>query len=157
MLQRSSRPSRGGPLRGLVRGSQARSCSKGIESSWLSGSGKGADLCGRILRGNDEERARQWMCFAVGRDLFFLGDLEQRALGLRGRAVDLVGENQLRERSARMESESTASRSKMDTPKDVCGQQVAGELDALEVQTEQSGEEVGERRLPTPGISSMSR
>ena len=46
-----------------------------------------------------------------------------------------------------MESESTASAVENGYAKDVCGQQVAGELDALEVQTEQSGEEVGERRL----------
>jgi hypothetical protein len=42
--------------------------------------------------------------------------LEQRALRLRAGAVDLVGEDDLREDRARMEAEARASRSKIDTP-----------------------------------------
>src|SRR5690606_37171391 len=52
----------------------------------------GALVLDRVHRRRDEERVRQFAGDAVGRDLTLLHRLQQRRLGLRGRAVDLVGE-----------------------------------------------------------------
>lgn len=50
-------------------------------------------LLHRVLRRDDHERCAHGMADAVDRDNALLHDLEQRALRLRTRAVDLVGQN----------------------------------------------------------------
>ena len=74
-------------------------------SSCDSGSAIGAELVGRILRGDHEERRGQGAGLALDRDLVFLHRLEQRALGLGAGAVDLVGEQHLREHRSGVEDE----------------------------------------------------
>ena len=50
-----------------------------------------------IFRRHDEERARQQERLVADGDLLLLHRFEQRALHLGGRAVDLVGKDQVRE------------------------------------------------------------
>ena len=51
----------------------------------------------RVLGGDDEERQLERVRLAVDRHLALLHRLEQRRLRLRGRAVDLVHEEDVRE------------------------------------------------------------
>ena len=51
----------------------------------------------RILRREHHERPRQQQGLALQADLMLLHDLEERALRLRRRAVDLVGQQDVRE------------------------------------------------------------
>ena len=97
---------------------------------------KGADLVRRVLRGDDEKRLRKGARVAVDRDLVFLHRLEQCALRLGRRPVDLVGEDQLREYRPRLEFEFAAGLPEHRDADDIGWQQVAGELDAAEAQTE---------------------
>ncbi len=75
----------------------------------------GADLLDRILRGDDEEGIGQLARLAVLRHLPLLHRLHQRALRLRRRAVDLVGEHDRMEDRARVEAERRASRCRRST------------------------------------------
>ena len=63
-----------------------------------------------VLRGEDEERERELEAVALDGDLPLLHRLEQRALGLGGRAVDLVGEDDVREDGAGAERERAVPR-----------------------------------------------
>ena len=112
---------------------------------------KGADQVMRILRGDDEKRLRQFVGHAVGRDLAFFHGLEQRALGLGRGAVDLVGEHQLREDRTRMERKAVRLGLVDRDAQNIGRQQVAGELDALEVEPEDLRQRVRERGLADAG------
>ena len=68
----------------------------------------GAELVGRVLGRDDEERRRQRARLAFDGDLVLLHRLEQRALRLRPGAVDLVGEQHVREHRAGVEDEGLA-------------------------------------------------
>ena len=70
----------------------------------------GALVLDRVLRGDDDERLGQRMRRALDRHLPLLHRLEQRGLGLRRRAVDLVGEQQVREDRAFAEAERAFAR-----------------------------------------------
>ena len=63
----------------------------------------------RVLRGEHEERLRQQVGGVGDRDPALLHRLQQRALCLRGGAIDLVGEHQVREQRARFEAQRLAS------------------------------------------------
>ena len=65
----------------------------------------GALVLDRVLRRGDEERVGERPGHAVGRDLALLHRLEQRRLRLGRRAVDLVGEHDVREDRALAELE----------------------------------------------------
>ena len=65
------------------------------------GQGIGALELDRVLRRDHHERRRQRVGVPVDRDLALLHRLEQRRLRLRRRAVDLVGEHDVREHRAR--------------------------------------------------------
>ena len=65
----------------------------------------GAFLLQRILRRQHVERARQIVARAGDRDMMLLHRLQQRRLGARAGAVDLVGHQQLGEHRARDEAE----------------------------------------------------
>ncbi len=101
----------------------------------------------RVLRGDDEKRARQGARFAFGGDLALLHGFEQGALGFRGGPVDFVGENQLRKDRAGQETEFAALAVEDRDAGDVGRQQVAGELDAGELQAEQAGQSMGQGSL----------
>ena len=58
-----------------------------------------------ILGGKNGEFTAQFMRHAVHRDSALLHRLEQRRLGLGGRTVDLVGEDQVTKKRARPEGE----------------------------------------------------
>ena len=84
---------------------------------------------------------------AVDRDLVLGHRLEQRALRARWCAVDLVGEQHVREDRAGMEFEAPRLRVEHRHADDVRGQQVGGELHALEAQAQGRGQRVRKRGL----------
>jgi hypothetical protein len=59
----------------------------------------------RVLGSDDEERFRQAAGSAVGGHLVLLHGLEQRALTLRSRPVDLIGQHDLSEQGPLDETE----------------------------------------------------
>ena len=86
----------------------------------------------RVLGRDDEEGLGQGAGLALDGHLALLHGFEQCALRLRGGAVDLVGQDQLRKDRAWQEAELAALAFVDRNPGDVGGQQVAGELDARE-------------------------
>jgi hypothetical protein len=110
----------------------------------------GADLVDRVLRRDHEERLGQRARFVLDRDLVFLHRLEQRALGLGAGAVDLVGQQHLREHRAGVEDERLLAALVHADADQVGRHQVGGELGAREAQAERDGERVGERGLADP-------
>ena len=77
--------------------------------------------------------------------------LEERGLGLRRRAVDLVGQQQLGEDRAWAEDHLGVALVVQRRADHVAGQQVGGELDAREVEAEHLGERPGDERLAEAG------
>ena len=90
-------------------------------------------------------------------DLVLFHRLQQRALRLGRGAVDFVRQDQLREHRPGMELEGAAVAVEHRYADDVGRQQIAGELHALEAQTEQLARVWASVVLPTPGRSSISR
>ena len=93
----------------------------------------------RVLRGHDEERVGRGVGLAADGDLPLLHDLQQRALHLRGRAVDLVGEQQVGEDRAERDLELALALVVDAGADDVGGHEVGGELDALELAADRAG------------------
>ncbi|PMQ03665.1 hypothetical protein DyAD56_18320 [Dyella sp. AD56] len=111
------------------------------------GQGERASEIQRILRGDDKERLRQHVRLAVHRHLTLRHGLEQGALCFGRGAVDFVGEQQASEDRAGMKAE-LPRLALVDADADnVRGQQVAGELHALEIQCEAGGQSVCQRGL----------
>ncbi len=106
-----------------------------------------ADLVGGVLRRDDEKGHRQRARIAVDRYLVFLHRFEQGALRFRRRAIDLVGQDELREDRAGLELELAGVSPEHGDAHDVGGQQVAGELYAPVGQPEYLCQRLGERRL----------
>ena len=73
---------------------------------------------------------RQLEAIALDRDLPLLHRLEQRRLRLGGRAVDLVGEDHVREDGPRPERERAVARGEHVGAGDVGRQEIGRELDA---------------------------
>src|SRR5581483_11382491 len=115
------------------------------------GQREGSHLVRRVLRGDHEEGLGQAARLAFGRHLVLLHRLEQRRLRLRRRAVDLVGEDELREHRTRMELEGRAVAVVDRHADDVGRQHVARELDAVEVEAQQLRQHMRERRLADAG------
>ena len=115
------------------------------------GQREGADLVRRVLRGDDEEGARQRVGLPFGGDLALFHRFEQRALRLGCGAVDLVGQHQLGEHGAWQEAECALVALEDRDARYIGRQQVAGELDARELQAEQTGQRVGQGRLAHAG------
>ena len=112
-----------------------------------------AFLLDRILRREDEERLIERIGPAGGGDVVLLHRLEQRGLRLRRRAVDLVGQDDVREDRPLHESQAAAALLLLEDlgAGDVRRHQVGRELDALEVEVEDVGERLDEQRLRQPG------
>ena len=110
-----------------------------------------ADLLDGILRRDHEERVGQLARLAVDRHLPLLHRFEQRALRLRRRAVDLVGEHDRMENRPGMEAERLRPLVEDRHAEHVGGQQVARELDARVIETERGGQRLRQRRLPDAG------
>ncbi len=106
-----------------------------------------ADLLHRILRGDDEERLGQLARLAVDRHLALLHRLEQCALRLRRRAIDLVGEHHRVEDRARQEAERLRALVVDRYAEDIRGQEVARELHARVAQAERRRQRLRQRRL----------
>ena len=120
-------------------------------STWASGSGIGAFRLDRVLGGHDEERVGQRMGLAADRDLALLHGLEQRALHLGRRPVDLVGQHQVGEDRPERDLE-LAELLVVDPGADDVGRhQVGGELDALEVDADRVGHGLDGQRLGQTG------
>ena len=111
----------------------------------------GAGLLDRILRRQHEERRRQRVRRAGVADRALLHRFEQRRLRLRRRAVDLVGEQQVREHRAALELEVALAGAVVFFEDlgadDVARHQVGRELDAAEIERERLAERAHEQRL----------
>ena len=93
-----------------------------------------------VLGGEDGEVVVEGVALAVGGDLAFFHGLEQRGLGARGHAVDLVGEQELGEDGALVEAEVARFWGEDAGAEDVGGHHVGRALDAAEVEAEEAGE-----------------
>ena len=112
---------------------------------------EGARQVHRVLGGDDEERIGQSMGAAVQGHLLLGHRLQQRALGARRGAVDLVGQQHLGEHRAGVELELARAGLVHRYAEHVGRQQVGGELDALEVQSHGGGQGVGQGGLAQSG------
>jgi hypothetical protein len=109
-------------------------------SSWDSGNGKVPTLWVGQLPGHP-----------VLAHLPLLHGLQKRALRFRRRAIDLIGEHQLRENGARMEVEAAGAGVVDGDPENVGRQQIAGELDALKAKSQHASQHMGQGRFADPG------
>ena len=89
------------------------------------------------------------MALAIDRDGPLLHRLEQRGLGLGGRAIDLVGEHEIGEDRSLAKAELTRARQQRD-PRDVGRHQVRRELNAHESHTQRERERAHEQCLGGP-------
>ncbi len=107
----------------------------------------GADQIKRILGGDDEERRGQFPAHAIDADLAFGHRFQQGALGLGRCPVQFIDQQQLREHRAGMEAETAIAAVEHRDADDVGRQQVAGALDAVEIQPQGLGQGVRQRGL----------
>ena len=105
----------------------------------------------RVLGRQDEEGPLERPRDAVGRHLPLLHRLEQRRLRLRGGAVDLVGQQEVREDRAGAELEVAVALVPDRRPGHVGGQEVGRELDAAEAEPARLCEGPRCERLRDPG------
>ena len=103
----------------------------------------------RVLGREDEERRLEREALAGDRDLVLLHRLEQARLGLGGRPVDLVGEDEVREDRARLELEDPLPVLLDEDVRagDVGRHQVRRELDPVERAVDDVGDRPHEHRL----------
>src|SRR5438067_335106 len=85
----------------------------------------------RVLCSDDQKRHIQWVGFSFDGNLTFLHSLKQGRLGFRGRAVDLISEEKLREDGAGAKIEPRLTLVIEKTAGDVAGKQVRRELNTL--------------------------
>ena len=105
----------------------------------------------RVLGGQDQERAGDLERLAPDRHLALLHDLEQRALDLGRRAVDLIGQQQVGEDRAEGRPE-LARLLVVDARADEVGRdEVRRELDPLELAADPVRERLDGHRLGQPG------
>jgi hypothetical protein len=107
-------------------------------SSCASGSGVRAFELDRVLRGEDEKRLIEWIGASRGGDVVLLHRFEQRRLRLRRRAVDFVGEDDLREDRTLDETQPPGSAFLVENLRagDVGRHQIGRELNAFEIEIE---------------------
>ncbi|MCY1366733.1 hypothetical protein D9M68_419250 [compost metagenome] len=114
------------------------------------GQREGAELVLRVLRGDHEEGRGQGAGLALDRDLLFFHRLEQRALGLGAGAVDLVGQQHLREDRPGVEHEGLLAPVVDRHARQVARHQVGRELHARELQAEGVRQRMGQGGLADP-------
>ena len=107
----------------------------------------GALLLDRVLGGEDQEGVRQRVRDVAQRHLPLLHRLEEGRLHLGGGAVDLVGEQQVREDRPLARHELAGLLLEDEGAHEVGRQQVRGELDAREVEVEHLPERLHRERL----------
>ena len=103
------------------------------------------------MRGDHEERALEDVGLSVDRHLRLLHRFEERRLGLRRRAVDLVHEDDVREDRPVPEPERAALPIEDVDAGDVRREQIGRELHAMEAQLERARERLGEDGLADAG------
>ena len=108
----------------------------------------GALVLDRVLGGEHEERVGQRVRDAVDGDLALLHRLQQRGLGLRRRAVDLVGQHDAGEHRPGAEHQLAAAQ--RHRARDVGGQHVGRELQAPELDAQRSRRRARQQRLGDP-------
>ena len=101
----------------------------------------------RVLGRDDHERPRHVVHLAVGRQGAFLHDLEQRRLRLGRGAVDLVAQHDVREYGPALELELVRRLVVDRHARDIGGQQVGRELDAVPRQRDGRGQCPGQGGL----------
>ena len=113
----------------------------------------GAFELDRILRRQHEERPIERIGPPGGGDVVLLHRLEQRRLRLRRRAVDLVGQDDLREQRPLHEAQPARPLLLVEDlgAGDVRRHDVGRELNPLEVEIEDVGERLDQQRLRQPG------
>ena len=111
----------------------------------------GAMELARVLRCQHDEGIGQGTGDAIDGDAALRHRLEQRRLGARRGAVDLVGQEHVAKHRPRLELELAGGRVEHRHADDVRRQQVAGELDALPTQAEHVGKGAGQRGLADAG------
>jgi len=94
--------------------------------------GEGACIVEIVLGGDDHERGEERAGDTVDGDLLFAHAFEEGALDARAGAVDFVGEDDVREDGAGDELEFSGTLVEDGVAGDVAGEEVRGELDALE-------------------------
>ncbi len=105
----------------------------------------------RVLRRHDDEGVGHLVRLAGDRDLALLHHLEQRALHLGRRAVDLVGQQQVGEHRAQRGAELARLLVVDARAHQVGGHQVGRELDALEAAAHGARQGLDGERLGQPG------
>ena len=110
--------------------------------------GIGALVLQRVLGGNDDEGRRQRTGDAIAGDLALRHRFEQCSLGLRARPVDLVPHDDVGEDGSLFEDELGRLPIPDRDSSDIRGQEVGGELDAIERAVDRSCHRLGEQRLP---------
>ncbi len=101
----------------------------------------------RVLGRHHEEGRFEDVPGAVDRDPGLLHDFEQRGVGLRGRPVDLVSQEQLGEDGAGSEAELSGVLLVDRCPGNVRGHQVGSELDPVEIAAKDPAKHPDEERL----------
>jgi hypothetical protein len=107
----------------------------------------GALLLDRILRRDHHEIVAELVVFAVDRHRALVHGLQQRRLGFRRRAVDLVGQEQLREDRPFGEHEAVGLEIEQVGAEHVARHQIRRELDTAELQRQARGESASDQRL----------
>ena len=108
-------------------------------------------LLDRVLGGHHQERVGHLVGLAADRHLVLGHHLEQRRLHLGGRAVDLVGEQEVDEHRAELDVELLGGLPVDPGADDVGRDQVGGELDPGEGAADDPGEGLHRERLGHPG------
>ena len=135
-ISRRSIPEQHLPFGGAIRHAELDAHEKAVELRFRQR--KCADLMLRILRGHDEERRGQGVRHAIDRHVRFLHRLEQRALRLGRRAIDLIDQHHLRKQRPGVKNEALLLAVENGIADDVRRQQIAGELNAAEIQARAS-------------------
>ena len=113
----------------------------------------GAFLFNRVLRRQHMKRVAQRAVLACNRHLPFLHRLQQRRLGARAGAVDLIRHQQLAEHRPFDEPERAAAVGggiQHFGAEDIGGHQIGGELDAVAVQPHHGGQGIDQPCLAQP-------
>ena len=104
-------------------------------------------LLDRILSREHQERIVELVRVLADRDGVLLHGLQQRGLHLRGRAVDFIGQNHVREDRPLLGLELLILRIVDQRPDQVCGKKIRGELKATELRVDRVGERTHRERL----------
>ena len=113
--------------------------------------GEGAFVLDGVLSGQNDEGVAQVMGCAVHRNLPLFHSFQQGRLRLGGGAVDLVGQDYLGHHRAGAELKLPVALVVDGDAGDVAGQQVGGELDALELASQRGGQALGQHGLADAG------